>query len=351
MPRPVLVLVLSLVAVLGGCSGSSVPGSWPQANGDLAGARAAEGSLITTRNAAELRVRWRFALRAKPGFTSTPVADADTIYLQDARSDVFALDRATGALRWIHRDNTSKDRSNGLAVDSGRVYDATHDAIVALASKNGRELWQRRWRATSRLRSGTGSCSPARRARCMRSMRTQGGSAGASARATPTPCRSTATAVSTRARHERLLVLDAKTGKLLWTAERDDDFEATPVLASIRDADLVFGAGTAGRIIAWDSSTQKRRWTTRAGCSGSLETPIAYARARLFVPVAAHCGRLVTINARTGAILGSTSLTRPRSAVQRSRTTSSSQRLSPATCTAFRRRTGICSGPRRCAQA
>ena len=42
---------------------------------------------------------------------------------------------------------------------------------------------------------------------------------------------------------------------------RDYDFEATPILAGGR----VFGAGKAGRVLAWDRSTKQRLWETRVG--------------------------------------------------------------------------------------
>ena len=112
-----------------------------------------------------------------------------------------------------------------------------------------------------------------------------------------------------------LLVLDARTGRLLWHDQvtphdvRDYDFEATPILATVEGEELVFGAGKAGRVIAWDRETRRRRWTTAVGlhrndlgplpprrvtvCPGLLggvETPMAYAEGRLFVPVVDLCG-------------------------------------------------------------
>ena len=112
-----------------------------------------------------------------------------------------------------------------------------------------------------------------------------------------------------------LLVLDARTGRLLWHDQvtphdvRDYDFEATPILATVEGEELVLGAGKAGRVIAWDRETRRRRWTTAVGlhrndlgplprrrvtvCPGLLggvETPMAYADGRLFVPVVDLCG-------------------------------------------------------------
>src|SRR5205823_7931784 len=101
----------------------------PLPNGDLAGTRDATGSPIDAGNVTRLRVRWRFRFTSKPSFSgtfaSTPVADRDTIYVQDLRSNVFALDRDTGALRWERRFGARNDGPNGLAVDGERVYGAT----------------------------------------------------------------------------------------------------------------------------------------------------------------------------------------------------------------------------------
>ena len=143
-------------------------------------------------------------------------------------------------------------------------------------------------------------------------------------------------------------MLDARTGRLLWFDQvtphdvRDHDFEATPILASVGGKDVVFGAGKAGVVIAWNRSTHRRLWRTEVGlhlndvgplprrrvtvCPGLLggvETPMAYAAGRLFVPVVDLCGfgsatgrqdvntvdpvrgrgRLVALDAATGRVL------------------------------------------------
>ena len=90
---------------------------------------------------------------------------------------------------------------------------------------------------------------------------------------------------------------------------RDYDFAATPILATVEGKELVFGAGKAGRVIAWDRETRGRRWETPVGrhrndlgplpprrvtvCPGlfgGVLTPMAYAEGRLFVPVVDLCG-------------------------------------------------------------
>jgi len=113
---------------------------------------------------------------------------------------------------------------------------------------------------------------------------------------------------------DSMLVLDARSGKLLWFDQvtphdvRDYDFEATPVLGTSGGRDAVFGAGKAGFVIAWDRTTHKRLWRTAVGkhqndtgllpphrvtvCPGLLggvETPMASAGGRLYVPVVNLC--------------------------------------------------------------
>ncbi len=87
---------------------------------------------------------------------------------------------------------------------------------------------------------------------------------------------------------------------------RDYDFQLPPLLVG----DLVVGAGKAGRVIAWDRSSGTRRWETSVGvhrndrgplptrpvkvCPGLLggvETPMASADGRVFVPVVDLCFR------------------------------------------------------------
>jgi outer membrane protein assembly factor BamB len=365
------VAAASVVAsLLCGCGAREAQRTWTLPNGDLAGTRATAGSPINTGNVGHLRVRWRFRLTAKPTysgvFASTPVVDRDTVYVEDLQSNVFALDRATGALLWERRYRARNGGPNGLAVDERNVYGATDADAFALSKSSGKELWRRhltgpteqfvqvapvawkglvlvstvgfppggrgaiyalddetgavRWKfvtvrdawrhpleagggglwfpvsidESGRLYGGNSNPAPWGGSR----ERPNGG-------AFPGPVPYT----------DSLLVLDARAGRLLWHDQvtphdvRDYDFEATPVLATHEGAELVFGAGKAGRVIAWNRETRRRLWTAVVGlhrndvgplprrrvtvCPGLLggvETPMAYADGRLFVPVVDLCG-------------------------------------------------------------
>ena len=146
--RRLRVAVAAVVAgLLSGCGTQDHDSAWKLPNADLAGTRAAVGSAIDAGNAARLEVRWRFRLTAAPTysgvFASTPVADRETVYVQDLHSNVYALDRSNGDSALGPSVPRSKDGPNGLAVDGGRVYGGTDSDAFALASRTGRELWRR----------------------------------------------------------------------------------------------------------------------------------------------------------------------------------------------------------------
>jgi alcohol dehydrogenase (cytochrome c) len=356
--------------LLAACGGDAQDDAWRVPNADLAGTRAAPETSVDASNAGKLRVRWRFAFRERPTYSgiyaSTPVSDDTTVYVQDLRSNVYALDRSGGTVRWTRRLRAPNEGPNGLAVDDGRVFGATDSDAFALSVEDGRRLWRRHltsateqlvdvapvpWQGLVFLSTvgyapgGRGSIyaldaeTGAVRWKFVtiehpwRYPREAGGGgiwypvsidgdgrlyAGNS---NPTPWGGTPEKPNGGAfpgpvpYTDSLLVLDAKTGRLLWHDQvtphdvRDYDFEATPILARVDDKDLVFGAGKAGRVIAWDRETRRRRWATAVGlhrndvgplprrrvtvCPGLLggvETPMAYADGRLFVPVVDLCG-------------------------------------------------------------
>jgi len=344
-----------------------VRGSWPLPNADLAGTRAALGSTLEAGNVGRLAVRWRFRLTGKPGFSgilaSTPVADRTTVYVEDLRSDVFALDRSTGAVRWAARLAAPNDGPNGLALGGGRVYGATDSDAFALDASTGRELWHRHltsvrqqfvdvapvvWHGLVFL--GTIGYAPFGRGAIYAldartgavhwtfdtvakpwthplkaggggiwypvSIDARGRLYAGTANPTPwggTPALPNGGAFPGRVPYtDSLVELDARTGRLLWHDQvtphdvRDYDFEATPIL----ERGTVVGAGKAGRVIAWDLGTHRRVWSTAVGlhrndlgplprrrvtvCPGLLggvESPMAYADGRVFVPVVDLCGR------------------------------------------------------------
>ncbi|HET8529494.1 MAG TPA: PQQ-binding-like beta-propeller repeat protein [Gaiellaceae bacterium] len=372
--KPALLLALALVpagavaAALVHSPGASR--AWPVANGDPTSRRAADGGRLSAATASRLRVRWRFRLpRAATSFgaiTASPVIDGGTVYVQDSSSSVYALDARTGALRWRHHYVAPNDGPNGVAVAGSRLFTATDTTALALDARTGRTLWSRRlvgrreqfvaiapvvdrgrvYYSTQGFPPGGRGALYALDARTGRVVwrfdtiaqpwpRPEAGGGGAwypvsvdehgdvyAGNSNPapwggSPARPNGADFAGPALYtDSLLVLSGRTGRLLWYDQvtrhdvRDYDFQASPVLASVGGRRVVFGAGKAGRVVAWDRSTHARIWSRAVGthlhdlgplprrtttvCPGHLggvETPMAYADGRLFVPVVELCSR------------------------------------------------------------
>jgi outer membrane protein assembly factor BamB len=347
-------------------------GSWPAPNADLASTRSAAAARIDASNVARLRVRWRFRFHGKGGsfglLTSTPVVSGRTVFVQDTKSSVFAIDRGSGELRWARLYTAPNDGPNGVAVGYGRVYAATDTTAFALDAQSGRRVWSRRLTDrdeqfidiapvvhSGRVYLSTVGFGPGGRgalyALDARSGRvlwrfdtirdpwrhpTAGGGgawypvsvdgagrvyAGISnpgpwggSKALPNGAAFPGPVPYTNS----LIVLDGRTGRLVWHDQvtphdvRDYDFQDSPILAAVpaggKAVDVVFGAGKAGRVVAWDRTTRRRLWSRAVGthrrdlgplpkrpvrvCPGFLGgvlTPMAYAGGRLFVPVVELC--------------------------------------------------------------
>ncbi|HSX22823.1 MAG TPA: PQQ-binding-like beta-propeller repeat protein, partial [Gaiellaceae bacterium] len=338
---------------------------WTSANGGIANQRAASATQLDAKTIPRLTVRWRFHLRSNANFgaiTSNPVISGNTVYLQDSTSSVYALDVRTGALLWKHAFAAPSDGPNGVTVSGSRVYAATDTTAFALNAATGRTLWSRPLVSQTeqfvaiapvvdrgRVYISTQGSPPRGRgalyalsaatgtivwrfqtiARPWAHAAAGGGGAwypvGVDERgdvyagiANPAPWGGSKAypngglfpgpALYT----DSLVVLAGATGALLWHDQvtrhdvRDYDFEDSPILAG----NLVFGAGKAGRVVAWDRTTHARVWSKAVGthvhdlgplpakstlvCPGLLGgvlTPMAYARGRLFVPVVELCSR------------------------------------------------------------
>jgi outer membrane protein assembly factor BamB len=322
-------------------------------------------STITSATVGGLRVRWRFPLTRGStfgSFASTPIVVGSTVYVQDLSSSVHALDLRTGRRRWHYLTLAPNDGPNGLSYARGRILGATDTSAFALDARTGRRLWATRLanpqeqfvdiaplaarglvftstvgfppsgrgalyaldQRTGRIRwrfetvrdpwrfpsaGGGGAWYPPSLApdgRLYFGISNPGPWGGSPVRPNggmyPGPVPYT----------DALLALRAGTGKLLWYDQvtkhdvRDYDFEATPIVVGRS----VYGAGKAGRVVAWDRVTGARRWARAVGTHlhdlgplprrpilvcpglwGGVLTPMAYAAGRLFVPVVERCMR------------------------------------------------------------
>ena len=149
--RLTTVLLAALVVTAAAGAEHPAPDGWPLPNLTRTSTRAFAGSPITPSSVSRLRVLWRF--RPAPStsvptagesrtLVGTPIVSGATVYLQDTKSNVYALNRATGALRWEHRFRAGNTGRNGLSYSSGSVYGSTDTTVFSLSAETGRLLWQ-----------------------------------------------------------------------------------------------------------------------------------------------------------------------------------------------------------------
>jgi glucose dehydrogenase len=118
-------------------------GAWPAFNHDLANTRATTQTPINAQTVSKLKVKWTFAFKGASGFgafASTPISLNGTVYLQDLHSNVVALGRTTGQVKWQHNFNKPSVGPNGVAFGADRVYGANSTDAFALDAQTGKTL-------------------------------------------------------------------------------------------------------------------------------------------------------------------------------------------------------------------
>jgi outer membrane protein assembly factor BamB len=119
---------------------------WPLPNRDYNNSRATMDSTINSGNVKNLGLGWSFKIPGigrYGGAASSPLIIGNTVYFQDLKGNIFALDLKTGDTIWQKIYNSSAvEGPNGPAVGWGKVF-AARDAynIVALNATTGKELW------------------------------------------------------------------------------------------------------------------------------------------------------------------------------------------------------------------
>lgn len=116
---------------------------WPLANKDYCNTRATFASGIHSRNVLRLRVAWTFDIPgAGPfgGAASNPLIIGNRVYLQDLKSNVYAISLRNGKLLWNKDFNVENIGPNGPAVGWGKVF-ITRGATVTALDMRGNELW------------------------------------------------------------------------------------------------------------------------------------------------------------------------------------------------------------------
>ena len=306
-------------------------GSWPDPNADLANNRQAPGSVITAANVSSLQQAWTFRItgKAAAGVYSTgslamsPVVVNGVVYIQDLDANVYALDLATGRLRWEYPVNVPEIAGpgpNGVAVADGRVYGESLHTAFALNAATGKPIWVDR----SLLNSGQGAFEIQPEAvggrvylasaygsgpgggillalnaatgavlwkfstiigsdAAVQTNEVGAGGAweppligadGSVTFGTGNPYESPATAIAHPARllyTDSAVNLDAATGKLRWYYQAvpndfmDHDLQTSPIAASVSGTSVVIDAGKMGYVYEINAKTGALLWKTPVG--------------------------------------------------------------------------------------
>jgi len=119
---------------------------WPMANRDLASSRATTDSPITAATVAGLAEAWRAPM---PGVGTTgvlatnPLIAGGAVFVQDLRSNVVALDLATGAERWRTEAESLVVGPNGPALGYDMIFAVEgRNTVVARDAVDGTERWR-----------------------------------------------------------------------------------------------------------------------------------------------------------------------------------------------------------------
>ncbi len=323
---PAAVVVAAVVAGSAASVAAADAGAgWTWPNGDRSSTRSTSETAISAATVARLRPAWRFRVRGEGGafglLSSTPLVAGGTVYVQDTRSRVFAIDRATGRQRWVKSLAAPNDGPNGIALAGPRIFGATDTTAFALDRRTGKQVWATRltgpteqfvaiapvvdrgrvylstvgfppggrgaiyaldattgrglWRFDtirdpwpSPTAGGGGAWQPLsvdRRGRVYAGIANPGPWGGSPSQ--PNGGRFRGSTLYT----DSLVVLEGATGKLAWFDQvlahdvRDLDFHLSPLLLRVAGRDVVVGGGKAARIVAWDASSHRRLWTRAVG--------------------------------------------------------------------------------------
>jgi alcohol dehydrogenase (cytochrome c) len=129
---------------------------WVMAPHDYANTRFSELNQINAGNVGHLTVAWTFSVGADKGQEAAPLVVDGTMfvvgpYAGPRPNQVFALDAATGDLKWSYSPKPNMSAmgvaccdvvTRGLAYDNGKIFlNTLDDYSVALDANTGKELW------------------------------------------------------------------------------------------------------------------------------------------------------------------------------------------------------------------
>lgn len=124
--------------------------NWPNEGGDLHQTREAKGTSISSQTIDTLGLAWSVPVTVSGLFgsmTANPVVAGDIIYVQDALSNVYALNKETGEQIWYneYNDLVPTGGPNGVAIGYGKAVFTLGGLgdVLAVDAATGAETWRR----------------------------------------------------------------------------------------------------------------------------------------------------------------------------------------------------------------
>src|SRR5580692_6228538 len=128
---------------------------WLTNGGSLSNQRYSPLESLNPGNVAQLKANWRAALNGsglspRAGNQAQPIVYGDSVYVMTGDGDAFAIDLASGAVRWEFKANVDPKVARpccawpgrGVALGEGKVFVGELDArLIALDQHTGQVLW------------------------------------------------------------------------------------------------------------------------------------------------------------------------------------------------------------------
>ena len=246
------------------------------ANGDIY--FAPQDGYIYAVDAATGHLRWRFQrtvnVSVSVGIDGYPALDSDTLYVASDGGTVYALDASSGKQRWLFTLPAGAHIYAAPAVGNGRVYVSSgggDDAFYALDEATGKVAWQF--------------------------------SAPQGFDSYPLLVGETVYAGANGFYQASLYAFDARTGKARWQYQGNDAVIARPAW----DGGHLFVAARDGTLTELDGQTGKPGWHTSLGAGGEnggalLPTGAAPVVSDGVVYVGGESGVVAALDEATGAV-------------------------------------------------
>jgi len=127
----------------------TVETNWAGESLDLKATRFVKGSTISSETIDQLGLAWTLPVNVSAGYgalVSNPVVAGDLFFVQDAQSNVYAVNKETGESVWYneYNDSVPSGGPNGIGLGYGNAYFALGGSgiVIGVSQETGEELWR-----------------------------------------------------------------------------------------------------------------------------------------------------------------------------------------------------------------